>query len=429
MSSSPQPIATEVPPAFAPPRAGTSGDLAWFAAHPERAFRVARIGRGLQIQHRETVGRRIRVCTFAVGGTPRDFTEAAAAAVFDRAALAWLAGLGSAPIGAGDRAWFDRRPQVRIRLRPADPVEIEGRPHGVWVTLVFRTSRGFGRLCLDERTLGREERSAAGLMRLLCARARALALGAITDAPVSYLPSPPPRAEPVVRYSGKRPNRIVEGRRDVVQARAAIRRLTGRPDKLEQTRVKPATSVTVAQPSVVERPARMIERATAVLPSPARPRVEPKRTYVRRSLAPHDVEVQWPSFSLASLLPALREMDRLHGSDAISEREAMRLALGADGMSAMGSKKLTALASLLCFGLLRQTPQEGYQISLLGRAVLRGDQLALREAAETPAVYRALLRHVGRAPSYDAFAAFCRPRENRLRNFSGVWAVYCATQA
>ena len=424
---------TGIPPAFAPPRAGTSSDLAWFVLHPERLFRVARVGRSLQIQYRETTGRRTRICTFAVGGTPRDFTEAAAAAVFDRAALAWLAGLGSAPVSEADRAWFARRPESRVRLRPADPGEVVGRPHGAWATFVFRTSRGFGRLCVDERTLGREERSAAGLIRLLSVRARALALGAITDAPVLYLPSPPSRVEPVFRYSGKTPNRIVEGRRDVVQARAAIRRLTGRPEKPERTRVKVAPTVANAVPSPVARPepipAPPPVQQPAPLPAAVASRPATKRPYTRRALVAHDVMVQWPSFALDRLLPALREMQRLHGNEAVPEREALRLALGAHGMSAMGNKKQTALASLLCFGLLRQTPQEGYQISVLGRAVLRGDPLALREAAETPAVYRALLRHVGRAPSYDAFAAFCRPRENRLRNFSGVWAVYCATQA
>ena len=436
--SSPAPIIeTERPPAYAPPRPGTLADVSWFALHPERNFRVARIERGLQIQHRVTTGRRTRICTFAVGGTPRDFTEAAAAAVFDRAALAWLAGLGSSPIGEGDRTWFARRPERRVRLRPAEASELVDRPHGVWVTFVFRTSRGFGRLCVDERTLGREERSAAGLARLLSVRARALALGAITDAPVSYLPSPPPRVEPVLRYSGKTPNRIVEGRRDVVQARAAIRRLTGRPEKPERTRVKPAPNAANAMPPPVARPEPTPIPAPPPAPppvpqpapSPAASRPEAKRRYTRRALVAHDVMVQWPSFALDRLLPALREMQRLHGNEAVPEREALRLALGAHGMSAMGNKKQTALASLLCFGLLRQTPQDGYRISVLGLAVLRGDPLARREAAETPAVYRALLKHVGRAPSYDAFAAFCRPRENRLRNFSGVWAVYCATQA
>ncbi len=189
-------------------------------------------------------------------GASPSLTEDEARGLFDGAALAWIASLGTLLASNEDVAWFARRPEAMVRLRPADAAEIAGRPSGVWVTFMFRDDAapyGLGRLCLDERTLGRDERSQAGLMRILRDRVRSLAAGEVLAAAPSYLPPPVVRKRYAPVKSGARAVPLHAGRKDVQQARAAIRRLTGRTEPKSQ-----ATLINPIPNAVEQVPAKAI---------------------------------------------------------------------------------------------------------------------------------------------------------------------------
>jgi DNA-binding XRE family transcriptional regulator len=243
------------------PTPGSVLDHQWFHGHPHRAFAVFLSEGVAHVCHidRSTSG---LLCRFPSPGASLISTESEAAALFDTAAVEWIARLGTRPTAAADLAWFQRRPSMRARLRPADPAELIGRPAGVWVTLVYRTRRGFGHLCLDERTLGRGERSDAGLIKLLVTRCRALALGVVAEKRVDYLPALQNRPKYRTVKSGRSALPLTSGRKDVSQARAAIRRLTGRPEPV--ARAKPVPRM-APEPSAL--PKSVAVRSTRNAPS------------------------------------------------------------------------------------------------------------------------------------------------------------------
>ncbi len=327
-----------------------------------------------------------------------DGDEAACAAAFAEAALAWLASRASSPTPEGDVSWFATRPGRSHRFRPSLPSEVAGRPQRRWATIVARHGEGLVRLCVDEATLPRSDRGEHDLAALLRARAVAMAVGVATgvgEAPPLPTVARPPRSVPR--------DRVRDALRHVPTGRPRGRPPTVGSGPSPNAAPKGDAALGTKQPRAVPEASRVPAR----VPVPTGLGLVGTGGAWQEVLVARANDDAWPCMALPEALHVVRTLRDRHGRLPVRAHDARRACTevaGVDGAAGM--------AALKAFGLVMTRADGTLSLTELAREALDEEPdrrwaraTAILRAAASPSAYADLMSKARDTSVPDASAS------------------------